>query len=366
MAHLAAGLDGGRFTPVVCSLTPEPSPLAGQLRDAGVPVHTLECRDGLDARAVLQLGRLMRTTRADVIHCYNPRPILYGGVAAKALRIRATIGSLSAFACQVPDRTYAFLPEPLRTSSRRNVYRNRVAGRLMRFVVTVSEGLGRRFCEFNSLPLDKLRVVPYGADVAAVEHVDAAEAAALRARLGYGDGDVVVGSVGRLVEQKDYPTQLEAFARAAAGEPSLKMVLAGDGPLAGEIRARIESLGLAGRVRMLGHWDNVPLLLKAIDVFVLASKFEPFGVALLEAKAAALPIVATRVNEIPEIVGDEESGLLAPPEDPAALGVLIARLGRDPALRARLGGRALAEARERHSLQASIRAYHDLYDAALN
>jgi glycosyltransferase involved in cell wall biosynthesis len=144
------------------------------------------------------------------------------------------------------------------------------------------------------------------------------------------------------------------------------MVLAGDGPLEAMLRSLVHDLGIEDRVRFLGHWEQVPRLLRSLDIFVLSSKFEPFGVALLEAKAAGLAIAATSVNEIPEILGDGESGLLAPPEDPESMARLFVTLATDPALRAQLGGRALVEARERHSLEAAVCAYQKLYDASLN
>jgi glycosyltransferase involved in cell wall biosynthesis len=366
LAYLASHLDPRRFRAAVCTFSAETGILADQLTSKGVTIHTLACRDGLDFRVALRLARLMRSARVDVVHCYNPRPMLYGGVAAKLLGIGATIGSLSAFACQLPDQQYDFLPQALSTSSRRNVYRNRIATRLMRYVVTVSASLGKRFCEYNALPAHKFRVVPYGADLHAAEQVTVDETASLRRRMGFSRDDIVIGSVGRLVEQKDYPTQLKAFALAAAEVPRLRMVLAGDGPLEAELRDTARALGIQDRVRFLGHWDEIPPLLQSLDIFVLSSKFEPFGVALLEAKAAGLPVVATRVNEIPEIVSDGESGLLSPPEDPVSLASLLVKLATEPSLRARLGQQARIEARARHGYDAIVSAYQALYDSSLN
>ena len=177
----------------------------------------------------------------------------------------------------------------------------------------------------------------------------------------------MIGSVGRLVEQKDYPTQMRAFALAAARNPALLMLLVGDGPLRGDIEALAGSLGVAGRVRFAGHSNDVPVALRAMDVYVLASKFEPYGVAILEAKAAGTAIVATRVNEVPEIlseeqVGGEAAGRLVPPEDPQAMADAFVALAADPAARQALGARAAREARVKHSLQAAIAAYQGLYD----
>jgi glycosyltransferase involved in cell wall biosynthesis len=363
LVSVVSQLDRRRFAPVVCRLDADHSPLVGQLASARVPLHTIACPDGVNAGAALRLARLTWSVKADIVHCYNPRPMLYGGLAARAIGIRAALGSLSAFACQVPDRSYAFLPQPLTTASRRNVYRNRLAASLMRFVVTVSRTLGQRFCQYNQVPFEKCRVIGYGADLRAVDRVTAEQTSAFRRRLGFQPENVVIGSVGRLVEQKDYPTQLRAFALAAARVPGLRMVIAGDGPLRATLEETARHLAVADRVRFLGNRDDVPTILKSVDLFALSSKFEPFGVALLEAKAAGLPIVATAVNEVPEIVTDGESGLLAPPENAASIAALFVKLARDRDWRLRLGARAHVEAQQ-NSLQDTVAAYESLYDAS--
>jgi glycosyltransferase involved in cell wall biosynthesis len=364
LVSVVSELDRRRFAPIVCRLNAEWSPLLGHLEEARVPLHSIACKDGMSPGAALRLARLAWSVKADIVHCYNPRPMLYGGLAARAIGIRATVGFLSAFACQVPDRSYDFLPQPLTTASRRNVYRNRLAAASMRFIVAVSPSLGRRFCLYNQVPLDKLRVIPYGADLRAVDRIPAERVAELRRQLGFRSDDVVIGSVGRLVEQKDYPTQLRAFALAAARVPHLRMAIAGDGPLRSTLEHLARELGIADRVRFLGNWNDVPTLLRSADLFALASKFEPFGVALLEAQAAGLPIVATAVNEIPKIVADSESGLLTQPGHAPNMAALFVKLAQDRDCRARFGARARMDAR-RHSLQAAVAAYERLYDAAL-
>jgi len=366
MVYLASHLDRARFRAEVCTFSDEQSVLWNHLSERQIPTHTIVCRDGLDVGAIVRVGKLIRATGATVVHCYNPRPILYGGLAAAALGVRARVGSLSAFACQVPDRTYGFLPQPLTTASRRNVLRNRLSARLMCCLATVSPSLGARFCDYNGIPPSKLRVVPYGADLSAVDRVTREQAARLRLQMGFLPEHIVIGSVGRLVEQKDYPTQLKAFATAAARVPGLRMVLAGDGPLAESLRQMTRDLGVEGRVVFLGHWSEVPALLRGLDIFVLASKFEPFGVAILEAKAAGTAIVATAVNEIPEIIDDRVSGLLSPAGDPDRMADAFVTLATDPDLRARLGCRARVEAEQRHSLDAVVSAYQQLYASCLN
>ena len=363
LVSVVSQIDRRRFSPIVCRLDDEPSPLAAELDAASVPLHSIACADGVNAGAALRIVRLARAVRADVVHCHNPRPMLYGGLAARALGIRAAVGFLSAFACQVPDRHYGFLPQPLATVSRRNVYRNRIAAAAMRFIVAVSASLGLRFCRYNGVPVEKLRVIAYGADLRAIDRITADDVTAQRRRLGFGGDDIVIGSVGRLVEQKDYPTQLRAFALAAERVPTLRMAIAGAGPLRGPLEQAAIDHGIADRVRFLGHLEDVPTLLRSVDIFALSSVFEPFGVVLLEAQAAGLPTVAAAVNEIPDIVANDVTGLLVPPGDVAGMAALFVRLAHEPATRERLGRQARIAAQQR-TLEAVVKAYEDLYDAA--
>jgi glycosyltransferase involved in cell wall biosynthesis len=372
MVDLIAGLDPGRYrAAAVVTLGGEQSPLHDRLARLGVPVEDVPCKDGVNLQVVLRLAALARRLRPDIIHCYNPRTMLYGGTVARTLGVRGTLGTLSAFACLTSDTEYKFLPQKLFSASRKNRMRNRVAAALVRTVVTVSPSLGSGFCRANGIDARRLRVVPYGVAVDHFAGVTAEQIAAFRARHDLRPDAVVIGSVGRLVEQKDYPTQLRAFALAAARAPSLVMILVGDGPLRGELEALARELGVADRVRFVGHSDEVPVALRAMDIYVMASKFEPYGVALLEAKAAGAAIVATRVNEIPEILGETgepgetggtPTGRLVPAEDPAPMAEAFAALASDPAGRRALGDAAAHDARTRHSLAALVSSYQNLYD----
>jgi glycosyltransferase involved in cell wall biosynthesis len=370
---LALHLDPSRYTPVFCSLGEETSELAERLHERQVPIEVLPLPAGLRPEGIWKLASLIRRRGIKVVHPVNPRPLLYAGLAARLCGVRATVGSLSAFACQVPDREYRFLPQELVNRGRRQAVRNQLAVRLMRNVVAVSDELGERFCRFTaeSAPLSKLayralrqrmRTISYGIDLGPYRAVGAQEIAALRAQLGATRETVLIGSVGRLVEQKDYPTQIRAFAIAAKIDPRLRMVLAGDGPLRKDIEAQAAELGITERLVLLGHWTRVPALLRALDVFVLASKFEPYGVALLEAKCAGSSIVATAVNEIPKILTHGVTGLVVPPESPEPMAKAFLKMSQDPVLRRSLAEAAFAEAEHKHSIDAVAGAYQALYD----
>lgn len=371
---LALHLDPARYRPVFCSLGEESSELVERLHERSVPVEVLPLTAGLRPDGVWKLAQLLRRLHIDVVHPINPRPLLYAGLAARLCGIHSAVGSLSAFACQVPDRTYTFLPQELVNRGRRQALRNQMACRLMNHVVTVSDELGERFCRFTADaagPLAgigyrglrrRMHTISYGIDLGPYRAVTTTEVAELRARLGATADTVLIGSVGRLVEQKDYPTQLRAFALAARTDPRLRMVLAGDGPLRAQIETHAAELGITDRLVLLGHWVRVPALLKALDVFVLASKFEPYGVALLEAKCAGSAIVATAVNEIPKLLRDGVTGLIVPPESPEPMATAFLRMAQDAALRRAVATAAYAEAENKHSIDAVARAYQALYD----
>jgi glycosyltransferase involved in cell wall biosynthesis len=372
---LALHLDPHRYRPIFCSLGEEVSELAERLRERDVPIEVLPLPAGLRPDGVWKLSQLIRRLGIQVVHPVNPRPLLYAGLAARLSGIRATVGSLSAFACQVPDREYTFLPQELVNRGRRQALRNQLACGLMNYIVAVSDELGERFCRFTADATGpmarfgykalrtRMRTISYGIDLGPYRAVTDDEVAALRTRLGANGETVLVGSVGRLVEQKDYPTQLHAFARAARVDPRLRMVLAGDGPLRGAIESQLVELGIANRVVLLGHWTRVPALLRALDVFVLASKFEPYGVALLEAKCAGSSIVATAVNEIPKLLSHGVTGLVVRSESPEPMADAFLQMAGDRVLRRSLAKNALAEAEQKHSIHAVARAYQALYDS---
>lgn len=364
LVNLALRLDPARYRAVVGSLIAPEGALADRLRAGGVSVHHVPCEDGVNADVVRRMLALEHDLAPDLVHAYNLRPMLYGGLAAR-LRACPAIGSLSAFACMGHERTYTFLPQPLQTRRSRHRVRNRVIGAMMRRLIAVSRRAGDAFCGANRIPRRKLRVIGYGVDLEAFDRVPPADTARLRAELGVRPGEVVIGTVGRLVEQKDYPNLLRAFAMASQ-LARMRLVVAGAGPLAAELQALARDLGIAGYVSWLGERRDVPRILRSLDVFALASKFEPFGVALLEAMAAGLPIVATRVNEVPEILDGGDTGVLVTAEQPAELARALVTIAADPALRDRLGGRAREVAVARHGLGAVVDAHQALYDEVVN
>ncbi len=176
-----------------------------------------------------------------------------------------------------------------------------------------------------------------------------------------GDGFVWL-AVGRFEPAKDYPTMIAAFARLAAERTQSQRVLVGEGSLKGEVERLVRQGGLERRVRFLGVRRDVPELLSAADGYVLSSAWEGMPVVLLEAAAVELPVVATRVGGVPEVVDAETTGLLVPAGDPVALADAMVRLeSLSPDVRAAMGlrGRALVE--ERYGTDRVMQIWDRLY-----
>ena len=203
------------------------------------------------------------------------------------------------------------------------------------------------------------KVVPFGIDVD-------------RFRLRSGPrrpGPIRIGFVKLGLESKYGPdVLLEALGKLSSDEP-FEAIVAGEGSLGAELRDRARALGIADRVRFIGRRPHgeVAALLSDLDIFAMPSRREEWGVAAAEASAAGLPIVATRVGGIPEIVVDGQTGLLVPPEDPVSLAAALRRLVRDPAMRERLGaaGRRKVEAQYRwdRCVDRMERVYEDVLAA---
>jgi len=242
-------------------------------------------------------------------------------------------------------------------------------GRLPVRTIVLSDHVGRFFTEHGRLDPARLRRVYYGIDPTRFE--DAASSSAVRdaARegLGFGRDDLVFVCVARFAPQKAHDVLLRALCEVQ--DARVRLLLVGDDPF-GDGRRSAEALAaelrLGDRAVFAGIRRDVPALLAASDAFVMASLWEGFGLVFLEAMAAGLPVVATRVSAIPEVVVEGETGLLVEPGDAPALSRAINALADDPELRARLGRAGRARVRERFALDRMIEETLDVYAEVLS
>lgn len=175
----------------------------------------------------------------------------------------------------------------------------------------------------------------------------------------------LVTTVANLRPGKGHEVLLRAIARLAPGRPALRLQVAGDGPLRARLEADARALGIGDRVSWLGYEDDVPRLLRGSGVFVLPSRMEAFPNSVMEAMATGLPVIATAVGGIPELVTDGRDGVLVPPDDDEALAGALARVLDDPAYADALGDAARASIAARFSYDRTVQAFERLYLDAL-
>ena len=209
----------------------------------------------------------------------------------------------------------------------------------------------------DGVPAERTRVILNGVDFGAL---DAQPGGDLRAALGLAPETLVLASLGYMVRMKGHDVLLRALALLPP-TPSLVLLLAGDGPGRGRLEQLALELGVTERVRFLGQVMATAPVYRAADILVHPSRNEGFGLVLAEAGGFGLPVVASRVGGIPEVVVDGETGLLVPKEDPAALAAALGRLVADPGLRARLGQAARARCRALFDVRRMAAGFTDLY-----
>ncbi|MFJ8750116.1 glycosyltransferase [Streptomyces sp. NPDC102441] len=367
--HVITGLGVGgaeqqlrlllRHLPVHCDVVTltNPGAVAEGLRADGVRVRDLRMRSNRDLGAVPRLARLIRRGSYDLVHTHLYRACVYGRIAARLAGTTVVSTEHSLGRAEIEGR-------PLTRSTRELYLRTE---RLGAATVAVSDTVAGRLRDWG-VPAARIHTVPNGIDVAAFRF-DGARRLATRALLGLPDGAFVVGGVGRLVPGKRF----DLLVRAVAALPGAWLVLAGDGPEAGALRSLAGRLGVSGRVRFLGECGaagaapGVPAVLSALDMFVSASREESFGLAVVEALAAGLPVVHAACPAIEDLPAgrvpgatriDSGSGAADPTEE------LTAALRR----RMESGGPRLPPppAVDQYDIRLSSRRLMDVYARAID
>lgn len=341
LVTVAAAVDRTRFDPRVVCLTRR-GPLEVGLRAAGVPVDLVGKRHKLGLLAYHRLRARLRAEPPDILHTWMFTSNLYGRLAALGLPIRTVASEVVA--------------DPGKEAWRLAVDRL-LARRTSAFYVN-SRAVARFYHERCGIPLARMTVIPNGVDVRPVEALP-------RATLGVPPHAYLVCCVGRLEPQKALDRVIDALASDGLRERDVVLVIAGEGPSRRGLDARVARLGLGGRVRLLGHRDDVPRILAAADLFVLPSLFEGMPNALMEAMAQGLPCVATAVGGVEELLGESEAGLVVPRSDPALLAEAIRTLMDAPDRAAALGRAARERVAARFSIDRNVAAFEALYAAVM-
>lgn len=327
--------------------------LGESLRGDGFPVAVIGRRPGLDRGCARRLGEASRRDGVSVLHAHQYTPFFYG-MLARGFRPSPPI-LFTEHGRHFPDPR-----RPKRMAANRLLIRRRdrvaAVGGAVRDALVRNEGIPRR----------RIEVVYNGIDLSGYRG-EGPDRAAVRREIGVEAGDFVVMQVARLDHLKDHATAVRAIERVVGQRPEAKLVLVGEGPEEGSIRALVRDRGLDAHVRLLGLRDDVPRLFRSADVGFLTSVSEGVPLTLIEAMAAALPTVATDVGGVGEVVEADRTGLLAPSGDDATLADHLLALAADPERAAGLGrlGRERAEAvfSEDRMVEGYERLYRAMADA---
>jgi len=264
---------------------------------------------GSGIKTLFALVRLLKKERPEILHCHRHKPTVYGAIAARLAGVPHVISHVHGLN---------------RTRSLGRKITNRFIFGAVDKVIAVSDGVNKDVLRTNTaIPPGKVVTVHNGIDVDRVAAVSAGRDE-VRERLGLKKDAVVFGTVGRLAQTKGQVYLLEAFSVTLKNLPGSVLLIAGDGPLMGELARKAEDLGITPSVRFLGHRQDVLEIMRAFDVFVFPSLAEGLPLALLEAMASGVIVVASNVGGIPDVLGNGLYGRLVPPRDAASLAAAMA------------------------------------------
>lgn len=344
-SHLAASLDRSRFRSIVCLF--RPGWLKDRCEELGIATHVVRINGMFDWRWVRDCLKLIRRENVALIHTHEFTANTYGTLVARLAGIPsvATVHGKSYYAEQL---------------KRRLAYRlvSRVA-----HMIAVSHDLKRYLVRSVGIQGNRVSVIYNGIKVE--DHPAPIVVTDCRRELELGQNEQVVGMVGSLYPVKGHEYLLESIPHVVRQCPRTTFLIIGRGELEVSLKEKVKRLGLERHVRFLGLRRDVAKLLALMDIFVLPSLSEGLSIALLEAMAAGLPVVATNVGGNPELVVDGTTGYLVPPQKPEELAARLISLLSNKAHAQQLGQNGRKRVYEYFSLQHMITQYQELYTQRL-
>lgn len=348
LVDLIRNLSPDRFEIALVSMyAPRHTPIEGELTALGVPIHFLNKHRGPDPRMLLRLHRVVQQFVPDIVHThrYVLRYVVPLFLARRIPRLVHTVHSL--VEKEAGGRPYWMIHLAYRRGAVPVAICDEVATGLLR-----RHGITECPIVPNGIPVGRFRAA-------------AKARPSVRQKLGLTESTPICVSVGRLCPVKNHAMLLEAFAQAAEGKPEMTLLLVGQGPLKNRLADQAARLGLAKRVRFLGNRTDIPEILAAADVFVLASNWEGNPLVVMEAMAAGNAVLCTAVGGVPELVTDGTTGRLIAPGDVDAMANVMRELVEDTTQRKALGVKAAREADQRFDVSHMVTSYTALYEKLL-
>lgn len=346
--RIISGMDRDRFEVDICFLDNE-GPLTPLYRDLGFRVFHLFAGGKLQISSCLRLARILRCRHYDILHIFGLRANLIGRIVGRICGVRYIVtGQRNIDAWRKRRHTLAdYVTSPFVSVYISNSY----AGvEILRARERISP--------------EKILVIHNGIDWS--QFSASSSTGLLRRTLGLSPDVPVIVCVGELRDAKGHAYLLEAVARLRFAGKEFHVWLVGDGPLRQAIQHQIRDLRLDRTVTLLGIREDVSDILSESDIFCLASLWEGLPTCVMEAMSSALPVVATTVGGVPELVCDGETGLLVPPRNPSALAEALTKLLDAPRLRAAFGEAGRSVVKRHFGLTDKIRDLEKVYEGLLS
>jgi sugar transferase (PEP-CTERM/EpsH1 system associated) len=340
------GLDLAVFEQTVCCISRK-GEAARFLRDNAGCVNLGKGSDA-DHLMPLKIASVIRAERPDIIHTQS-----WSGIDAAIAKLM-TRGARLVHSEHGRNLPYLY-GEPLkRKVARRCLYH------LADAVFAISHEVRGYYCRETGFPIDRVRVIPNGIDL---RRIDRADRRGVREELGIADDDFVIGSIARLDKTKNTMTLARAFVKLQKSGQNLrlKMLLVGDGDKKVEIESYLVEQGMRDAVIFTGISHDVPRLLGAMNLFALSSLSEGMPITVLEAMSASLPVIATNVGALPELVEDGVTGFLIDPKDDQELAERIARFYDNREMARSFGAAGRRKVEREYGLDRMLDQYRDLY-----
>ncbi len=315
-----------------------------EARRRHIPVLPMAMNGKFDLGAIRRLARYLQAEHIQVVDTHSGIDSWVGALAAKLAGTPVLVRTrhLNIPLKRAWHNFVHFLPDSL---------------------VACGDTMRRQLVEGCGFPADQVTSIPTGIDFD--RFAPAHDRRETRQALGIPETDFLVLMVGVIRSVKRHEIALRAFRLLLDRHPSARLVLAGEGPMQEGMEKLAGELGIADRVEFLGHREDVPDLLAAADLLLLTSRSEGVPQAVTQALGLGVPVVATAVGGVPELVIHERTGLLVPPEDPQAAADAMTRLANEPALAARLGEEGRRHAQAEFSLEAMLDKTEALFHALL-
>ena len=311
------------------------------LRATGARVHLIHARGRVDPWALQRLVKVLRAGDFDIVHSHLFRADLYAGLAV------AQLGDARPLLVSTRHNDDRFFLNPFV-----GIAHYLLSGR-QDMIIAISDHVARFTIARGVREPGRVRRVYHGLDIPDAQEQER-ERQRIRAELGIPADAFLIGNVGRLAPQKGQRHLVEAMPLLLERVPRAHAAIAGGGDLEEFLRDLALELRVSEHVHVLGPRQDVPALMQALDAFAMPSIWEGFGLVLLEAMAAARPVVASHVATIPEVVVDGETGLLVPAGDEVVLAEALAQLADDPQLAQRLGQAGQDRLRRRFSIDKMV------------